>query len=74
MTPAKDLPKIIEKSQDEIEEIITLVQSSNIPEELKPFVIGCIHFASWIPKALVDTTPITHRGFARALFVWFVSV
>ncbi|KTC86390.1 hypothetical protein [Legionella brunensis] len=36
MTPAKDLPMVIEKSQDEIEQIIALVQSSNLPEETFP--------------------------------------
>ncbi len=67
MTPGKDLPKVIEKSQEEIEEIITLVQSSNLPEGLKPFVIGCIHLASWIPKALVEHK-ITISNLKRLLF------
>ncbi|HAT8773727.1 TPA: hypothetical protein F8R78_07780 [Legionella pneumophila] len=41
MTPAKELPIVIEKSQEEIEQIIALVHSSNLPEGTKPFVIGC---------------------------------
>lgn len=45
---------IIEKSQDEIERIIALVQLSNLPEGTKLFVIGCINLASWIPRALVE--------------------
>lgn len=31
MTPAKELPMVIEKSQEEIERVIALVQSSNLP-------------------------------------------
>lgn len=54
MTPAKELPKVIEKSQEEIEQIITLVQTSDLPEDIKPFVVGCINLASWIPRALVE--------------------
>ena len=54
MTPAKELPIVIEKSQEEVEQIVALVHSSNLPEGIKPFVIGCIHLASWIPRALVE--------------------
>lgn len=54
MTPAKKLPIVIEKSQEEVEQIIALVRSSNLPEGTKPFVIGFINLASWIPRALVE--------------------
>ncbi len=54
MTPAKELPIVIEKSQEEIEQITALVQSSNLLQDIKPFVIGCINLASWIPRALVE--------------------
>lgn len=67
MTSGKDLPKVIEKSQEEIEEIITLLQLSNLPEEIKSFVIGCIHLASWMPKALVEHK-ITVSNLKRLLF------
>lgn len=33
---------VIEKSQDEIEQIIAIVYLSNLSEGMKPFVIGCI--------------------------------
>lgn len=45
MTPAKELPIVIEKSQEEIEQSIALVRSSNLPEGTKTFVIGCINLA-----------------------------
>jgi hypothetical protein len=38
MTPAKELPIVIEKSSDEVEQIVALVQASNLPEATKPFV------------------------------------
>jgi hypothetical protein len=54
MTPAKELPIVIEKSQEEVDQIVAMVRSSNLPEGTKPFVIGCINLASWIPRALVE--------------------
>ncbi|WP_273198967.1 MULTISPECIES: IS66 family transposase [Legionella] len=67
MTPAKDLPMVIEKSQDEIEQIIASVHSSNLSEGTKLFVIGCINLASWIPKALVEHK-ITVSNLKRLIF------
>ncbi|HHT0595014.1 TPA: hypothetical protein ACTXXA_003643 [Legionella anisa] len=51
MTPAKELPIVIEKSQEEVEQVVVLVHSSNLHEGKKTFVIGCIHLAPWIPRA-----------------------
>jgi hypothetical protein len=64
MTPAKELPIVIEKSQEDVEQIITLVHSSNLPEGTKPFVIGCIHLASWINyvSAIFKLLLIVHNG------------
>ncbi|KGP62323.1 hypothetical protein EP47_01765 [Legionella norrlandica] len=67
MTPAKELPIVIEKSQEEVEQIIALVHSSNLPEGTKSFVIGCIHLASWIPCALVEHK-ITVSNLRRLIF------
>jgi transposase len=67
MTPAKELPIVIEKSQEDVEQIIALVHSSNLPEGTKPFVIGCIHLASWIPRALVEHK-ITLSNLKRLIF------
>ncbi|SNV10587.1 Putative transposase [Legionella waltersii] len=39
MTPAKELPIAIEKSQEEVEQTISLVRSSSLPEGTKTFVI-----------------------------------
>ena len=67
MTPAKELPMVIEKSQEEVEQIVALVQSSNLSDEVKPFVIGCINLASWIPGALVEHK-ITVSNLKRLIF------
>src|SRR5687768_3126215 len=67
MTPAKELPIVIEKSSDEVEQIVALVRSSNLPEGTKPFVIGCINLASWIPRALVEHK-ITVSNLKRLIF------
>lgn len=67
MTPAKELPIVIEKSQEEVEQIVALVHASNLPEETKPFVIGCINLASWIPRALVEHK-ITVSNLKRLIF------
>jgi hypothetical protein len=39
MTPAKELPIVIEKSQEQVEQIVALVHASNIPEGTKPFCL-----------------------------------
>ncbi len=67
MTPAKDLPMVTEKSQEEIERITELVDASNLPEDIKPFVIGCINLACWIPGALVEHK-ITVSNLKRLIF------
>ena len=67
MTPAKELPIVIEKSQEEVEQIVALVHASNLPEGTKPFVIGCINLASWIPRALTEHK-ITVSNLKRLIF------
>lgn len=54
MTPAKELPIVIEKSHEQVDQDIALVRSSNLLEGTKAFVIGCINLASRIPRALVE--------------------
>ncbi|CDZ76413.1 hypothetical protein BN59_00682 [Legionella massiliensis] len=73
MMPGKELPKVIEKSQEEIEEIINLVQSLNLPEEINPFMIGCINLASWIPKALIEHK-ITISNLKRLLYILYLLI
>ncbi|EEZ94298.1 hypothetical protein [Legionella longbeachae] len=40
MTPAKELPIVIEKSHEDVDQIIALIHSSNLPEGTKPFSLG----------------------------------
>jgi hypothetical protein len=60
-------PKNYPWSSDEVEQIVALVRLSNLSEEIKPFVIGCINLASWIPRALVEHK-ITVSNLKRLLF------
>lgn len=54
MIPAKEIPRVTEKSQEEIEQIIDLGRASNQPEDVITFALGCINLACWKPKALVE--------------------
>tara|TARA_B100000519_G_C14243574_1_gene438569 strand:+ start:112 stop:1746 length:1635 start_codon:yes stop_codon:yes gene_type:complete len=67
MTPAKELPMVMEKSVDEIKEIIDLVTATNLPEAVKVFVIGCINLATWLPKGLMEHR-ITITNLKRLIF------
>lgn len=50
----KELPKVIEKSRDEIDAVIVALQSSELPSGTKEFAISCIKLAVWLPKALLE--------------------
>ena len=43
MSHAKELPKIIEKSADDIDSIIAQVMTSNLTDDTKVFVISAIN-------------------------------
>ena len=50
----KELPKIVNKSPDEIEAIITALESSDLPSDIKDFSISCIRLSIWLPSALLN--------------------
>ena len=45
MSHAKELPKIIEKSANDIDSIIAEVITSNLTDDAKEFVISAINFS-----------------------------
>lgn len=47
-----EFPEIVEKSEDEIKNIIAVVKKSSLPEELSHFVVKCIETAMWLPLIL----------------------
>ncbi len=50
----KELPKVIDKSQADIDAAIAAIQSTDLPSTTKEFAISCIKLAVWLPKALLE--------------------
>jgi hypothetical protein len=50
----KELPKVIDKSQADIEAAINAIQSTDLSPATKDFAISCIRLAVWLPKALLE--------------------
>lgn len=50
----KELPKVIDKSQADIDAAIVVIQSTDLPSATKEFAISCIKLAVWLPKALLE--------------------
>jgi hypothetical protein len=47
-----NLPKIVDKDEAEIRQIISLIKDSSLPDEVKTFIIKCIELALWFPLFL----------------------
>lgn len=54
MSYGSELPKVVDKSQADIDAAIAAIQSSNLPSATKEFAIACIRLAVWLPKALLE--------------------
>lgn len=54
MSHGNELPKIIDKTQADIDTAIATIQNSDIPASTKDFVISCVKLAVWVPKALLE--------------------
>lgn len=52
MPKQKDLPEVVEKSEEEIASIIQAVQDSNLPDNIQLCVIKCIELSIWFPRML----------------------
>lgn len=50
----KELPKVIDKSQADIDAAINAIQSTDLSPATKDFAISCIRLAVWLPKALLE--------------------
>jgi len=48
MSLGKSLPKLIEKSQEQIDESIQAIKASTLPEEVKSLACNYIYVATWI--------------------------
>src|SRR5579871_6050853 len=51
---SQELPKVIDKSQADIDAAIAAIQASEIEGSTKDFAISCIKLAVWLPKALLE--------------------
>lgn len=49
-----ELPKVIDKSEADIDAAISSIQSCDLPTSTKEFAISCIKLAVWLPKALPE--------------------
>ena len=55
-----ELPKIINKTQADIDTVIAAIQGTDLPDNIKEFTIACIRLAVWLPKAVLQrSTKIT---------------
>jgi len=54
MSHGDELPKVIDKSQADIDAAIAAIKASDIPSGTQDFAISCIRLAVWLPKALLE--------------------
>lgn len=52
MSKRKDIPKVVEKTESEVAEIVRAIKASALPENVKDFVIRCVELALWLPLQL----------------------
>jgi len=62
-----DLPKIEEKTEEELNDILSIIRNSTLPENVKDFVIKCIEAALWFPHIL-QNTKISLQRLRRMIF------
>ena len=62
-----ELPKVIDKSQADIDVAIDAIKASNIPAGTKDFAISGINLAVWLPKALPEHK-IKHSNLRKLIF------
>lgn len=62
-----DFPDVVDKTEEEINQIILLIQESTLSEDTKAFIIKCIELAMWLPSFVLNTK-ISMRRFAVMIF------
>lgn len=56
-----NLPEVIEKDESEIKQIIALIHTSALPDDVKGFTIKCIEISIWLPVFLKNKAISIHR-------------
>lgn len=54
MSHHSELPKVIDKSQADIDAAIQAIQATSLSGHIKDFCISCIRLAVWLPSALLE--------------------
>jgi len=54
MSHSDELPKVVDKSQTDIDAAIAAINTSTIDGGSKDFAISCIKLAVWLPRALLE--------------------
>lgn len=49
-----ELPKIVDKTWDDIEAAIAANEASDLPAGIREFTISCVRLAVWLTKALFE--------------------
>ena len=62
-----DFPEVVDKTEEEINQIILLIQESTLSTDTKTFIIKCIELAMWLPNFVLNTKISMHR-FAVMIF------
>lgn len=62
-----NFPDVVEKTEAEIDYIITVIKNSAIPDDIKLFIIKCIELAMWLPNFVLNTK-ISMRRFSTMIF------
>jgi transposase len=54
MNHGNELPKVIDKSQTDIDAAVAAINACDLSSHTKEFAISCIRLAVWLPKALLE--------------------
>lgn len=50
--PRRKLPTVINKSAEDVDDYIRRIKESNLDQDAREFVAGCVEVATWLPEAL----------------------
>lgn len=62
-----DFPTIVEKTEEEIASIITIIKNRPLSDDIKLFIIKCIELVIWLPNFVLNTKISMYR-FATIIF------
>ncbi len=67
MKEHKNLPKVVSKTEAQVEEVFCSIKESNLSDSTKDFVICCIELAVWLPLQLQNKT-ISLKRLCKLIF------